>query len=383
MHFLILSSIMATVCVFEVVCGDEVCYDDLGCFPLGKPWSSTLRPVPPPQGPDIARVDFQVSTRKNKIKPYILAGYPKKVIPYFDGNKKTIIYAHEWLGSGNDTSVTMMKNLLLESMDINVVMVDYGYSSHATYFQAVSNARIIGAQIARFCKYLIEQQGSSPSRLHLIGTSLGAQTMAYAAKRIPFLARLTALEPAQPLFEGLSKEVRVDKDDAMFVDVVNTYGAVFNWGINSAVGHVDFFFNGGLNQPGCSLRKIKVSTNGKEPEDTEVLKQRIACGHMRVVVYYLEAIGTNNCTFWGFKRESYIRTAINIASRGVFGRVSQRHRVCTIKTCLPFGLETINYPARGSFDVFTAESPPYCIKNEAIDESMQRQRQVYNSKTIK
>lgn len=36
-----------------------------------------------------------------------------------------------------------------------------------------------------------------------------------------------ALDPAQPGFEGMDKEVRLDKDDADYVEVVHTNAAPF------------------------------------------------------------------------------------------------------------------------------------------------------------
>lgn len=36
------------------------------------------------------------------------------------------------------------------------------------------------------------------------------------------MSRITAFDPAQPGFEGCPKEVRLDKSDAKFVDVIHT-----------------------------------------------------------------------------------------------------------------------------------------------------------------
>lgn len=55
-----------------------------------------------------------------------------------------------------------------------------------------------------------------------MGHSLGAHISSYFGKAIPGLSRITAFDPAQPGFEGCPKEVRLDKSDADFVDVIHT-----------------------------------------------------------------------------------------------------------------------------------------------------------------
>lgn len=61
-----------------------------------------------------------------------------------------------------------------------------------------------------------------PSKIHLMGHSLGAHVSSYFCKSTPGVGRLTAFDPAQPGFEGCPKEVRLDKSDANFVDVIHT-----------------------------------------------------------------------------------------------------------------------------------------------------------------
>ena len=50
------------------------------------------------------------------------------------------------------------------------------------------------------------------------------------------------------MFERTTAEVRIDKSDASFVDIMHTCGGNEDTGflgINAAVGHADFFPNGG------------------------------------------------------------------------------------------------------------------------------------------
>lgn len=83
-----------------------------------------------------------------------------------------------------------------------------------------------------------------PSRLHLMGHGLGAHIFSYFGKNITGLGRITGFDPAQPGFEGCSKEVRLDKSDANFVDVIHTNCEPFipylGVGMFSPIGN-DFF----------------------------------------------------------------------------------------------------------------------------------------------
>ena len=57
------------------------------------------------------------------------------------------------------------------------------------------------------------------------------------------------LDPALPLFMTSNKDRKLTADDAVFVDVVHTNA--FVQGQGNRCGQVDFFMNGGVNQPGC------------------------------------------------------------------------------------------------------------------------------------
>ena len=56
---------------------------------------------------------------------------------------------------------------------------------------------------------------------------MGAHIAGYAGERLKAqqkrkLGRITALDPAQPLFQGMPDFVRLDRGDANFVDVIHT-----------------------------------------------------------------------------------------------------------------------------------------------------------------
>lgn len=65
---------------------------------------------------------------------------------------------------------------------------------------------------------------------------------------------MVGLDPAEPSYENLADVLRLDKTDAIFVDVIHTNGAPLlsgGAGLMEVSGHVDFYVNGGEEQPGC------------------------------------------------------------------------------------------------------------------------------------
>ena len=61
------------------------------------------------------------------------------------------------------------------------------------------------------------------------------------------------LDPAGPFFTLVHPAVRLDPSDAKYVDVIHT-GAGGLGTPRTDNGHIDFFPNGGYNQPGCTFK---------------------------------------------------------------------------------------------------------------------------------
>jgi pimeloyl-ACP methyl ester carboxylesterase len=73
----------------------------------------------------------------------------------------------------------------------------------------------VGLELAYLIKKLRDEHGLRPEDVHLIGHSLGAHLSAYAAERVPNIGRITALDPAEPYFQGMGTQVRLDPSDAL------------------------------------------------------------------------------------------------------------------------------------------------------------------------
>ena len=62
---------------------------------------------------------------------------------------------------------------------------------------------------------------------------------------------IPGLDPAGLWHTNVDAAFRLDKSDAQYVDVIHTDMKGFGTSRSGTVGHIDFFPNGGDNQPGC------------------------------------------------------------------------------------------------------------------------------------
>lgn len=71
-----------------------------------------------------------------------------------------------------------MREILVRE-DSNVVVVNWIGGAGPPYTQAVANTRLVGAMTARLASQLIEIGKILPTKIHVIGHSLGAHTAGY------------------------------------------------------------------------------------------------------------------------------------------------------------------------------------------------------------
>ncbi|CAC5361735.1 PNLIP [Mytilus coruscus] len=116
---------------------------------------------------------------------------------------------------------------------------------------------------------------------------------------------LRGLDPAGPYFEGTDKIVRLDQTDGTFVDAIYSDGSpliTLGFGMMQPVGHVDYYPNGGNNQPGCD--KDPITNFLVEGSLYEGGKQYIACSHLRSYIYFTESINSR-CPFNGYRCKDF------------------------------------------------------------------------------
>jgi len=130
-----------------------------------------------------------------------------------------------------------------------------GSISAALYGVVVNNVQRAGKRVGNFLLWLNKETDVDLTSAHLVGHSLGSHVSGWAGKTVleateKPVARITALDPAGPLFYTNLVFRSIDRTDASFIDAYHTNVVVFGKPIN--VGDVDFFINDGANQPGCT-----------------------------------------------------------------------------------------------------------------------------------
>ncbi|XP_059145817.1 pancreatic triacylglycerol lipase-like [Physella acuta] len=232
-----------------------VYYPRLGCFSRLPPYNNTDRL---PADPADVKTNFRLYTRSNPSTPDRLKSDDRSSISgsHMDASLPIKVLIHGFLQNGDMEFLVNMTQALLTHASANVLVVDWSAGAGFPYTQAVANARLVGAETALMLREVFDALGARADQVHVIGHSIGAHIAGYVGALVPEISRITGLDPAQPNYSGFDPAVRLDTSDAKFVDVIHTdaepYTTVKGYGIIEPIGHVDFYPNGGRNQPGCA-----------------------------------------------------------------------------------------------------------------------------------
>ena len=177
-------------CSLSVSAFTDICYGDLGCFTDRPPYGGTniRKKGYVPQTPEKVGTIFDLYTRNSseKITATSIPASYKPGLP-------TRFIIHGFIQSNQKPWLTEMKNSLLKAQDLNVVIVDWKSGADFPYAQASSNTQLVGAEIAKLIKVLVEKTGADINEFHLIGHSLGSHVAGYAGERLTNLGRITGL----------------------------------------------------------------------------------------------------------------------------------------------------------------------------------------------
>ncbi|XP_067833169.1 inactive pancreatic lipase-related protein 1-like [Heptranchias perlo] len=275
---------------------ETVCYDRLGCFPDGYPWTGTKeRPVTrTPWSPEQINTRFLLYTRLNPDNYQEISGTSPATVAVsnFTFDQKAVFVIHGYLENGDASWVMDLCKAILRVDNVNCICVDWRGGSQCPFSQAAQNIRVVGAEIAYFLDVLDSNYNYTLPDVYLVGHGLGAHTAGEAGRRRPGIARITGLDPVEPYFQNTPTEVRLDPTDASFVDVIHTDGSShilsIGFGMYQACGHVDYYPNGGENMPGCS--KNILSTILDIDGIWTGTKNFLFCNHFRAVKYFSESL---------------------------------------------------------------------------------------------
>lgn len=204
----------------------------------------------------------------------------------FDRSNPTKIIVHGYNSDMQMTSLIDVRNEYLKKGDYNLIAIDWHRLAVAPCYPiAVYNVQHVGECLAQLIRRL-EYHGAKD--IHVVGFSLGAHVPAFAANYLrPYrLGRITGLDPAMPLYVTVGPEEKLDATDAEFVDVYHTNA--FVQGKIEPSGHIDFYMNGGVNQPGCWEKR-----------------NPFGCNHHRAAEYFAESINSKK-GFWGWSCSGFV-----------------------------------------------------------------------------
>ncbi|CRK87856.1 CLUMA_CG001643, isoform A [Clunio marinus] len=181
---------------------------------------------------------------------------------------------HGWNADSDHVALETVKNSYMKINTSHLLMADWREIASMRYITARELIPLIGKQICQLLRKFVEQALIGPDRMHIIGHSLGAHIATHVGRCFNGeISRMTALDPAGPLFNSISVDA-LNKNDFKFVDSIHTSaGFAGEFEMRS---HADFYPNDGkAPQPGCELLDV-LTLSG--------------CSHFRAPLYFSESI---------------------------------------------------------------------------------------------
>lgn len=212
-----------------------------------------LEPVP--LSVDLDDVSLYLYTMENEYVPEIITHLNFELLmnsQYYDPSKSNVFIVHGWIGGYDEPAPSQIKNSIIELYDVNVFVVDWSGPAKKLYPTAKRYVPIVGELVADFIKKMYTYYGINGHNIRLIGHSLGAHLCGCIGKNLNGeVEYIIGLDPAGPLYSTSQVNECLNKNDALFVQVIHTNGGLL--GFNGQLGDVDYYPNGGKRQNGCGL----------------------------------------------------------------------------------------------------------------------------------
>ncbi|KAL0851377.1 hypothetical protein ABMA28_007193 [Loxostege sticticalis] len=258
-------------------------------------------------------VVFHLFTRNNRansipVLPTFESLVGGQAAQYFVPSRRTII-AIPTQNSDDETVPQFGAHVVsahLDAEDVNVFLIDWSAGS-SMYSEGLAQAPQCGQIIANFVNIMIRELSMSASLFRLVGHGLGGHIAGIAARQINGnVPHIISLDPS--LHGWTHHPARLNRNDATVVEVLSTSAGIL--GYDQPLGDLNFFANGGTNQPGCGI----VAT----------------CSRNYAFIYYGESVRSdviNGPKFVGTRCDNYQQALSNQCSGerdATFGGVSTK-----------------------------------------------------------
>ncbi|CAG7723477.1 unnamed protein product [Allacma fusca] len=288
-------------------------------------------PAPSIQATDNSSITFHLVTRKSRIPQQIFAYDIASITnSSFIPKASLKILSHGFGGEYTDWFPMDMTKVLLDlDEDINIILIDWKKLATSPWYTIAAPAtKLVGVTAANLLKFLMQEGLVTIDNIHIIGHSLGSHVAGNIGHELEGKCpRVTALDPALPLFDITTDENRIDPSDGKFVEVIHTgSGHLHENGLAflSTRGHADFYPNRGMHQPGCESETFGT------------------CSHARAPKYYTESI---------VNKENFYACSCGHFDLFLAGK-------CDCSNRIYFGLSSPS-TARGKYFFLTQEKSPY------------------------
>lgn len=242
----------------------------------------------------------------------------------FNPRKPTVVLIHGWQDNFEADSNTFVRQAILSKTNANIIKVNWESFAQQGYIGARNAVPGVGRVAGQLLRSVHDNFGYSLKDVTLVGFSLGAHVAGNIGKTVggQQIGLIIGLDPAGPLISSKDINFSLTPSDADYVQVIHTNAGTL--GMRDAVGHADFYPNGGSRQPGCGLDLVG------------------GCAHNRAWEFFAESVTNNHfvaqrCNSW----DDFNRNRCNGELR-IMG-----------------GLSKVDRDARGNFYLATNNASPY------------------------
>ncbi|CAG2069282.1 unnamed protein product, partial [Timema podura] len=99
-----------------------------------------------------------------------------------DRNEEIKFVIHGWNSKGK--SLSHVKRAFVETSSENVIVTDWSGPASGLYSTSRRAVKNVGEYVAQFIDFLVLFGGVNPSKIHLVGHSLGAHVAGVAGNRV-------------------------------------------------------------------------------------------------------------------------------------------------------------------------------------------------------